>query len=134
MTNRQIESVKSRIDNKDYEFDRMHEISKSAHNLLLWLKAMVKLYDVHKKVEPLKKKVEEMEKITKVKKVELEDTKSLVKTLTEQLNEANDNSQKKQARLEELTRTAQNMERKLNAAEKLLSGLGREEIRWEKDR
>ena len=30
-----------------------------------------------------------MEKITKVKKVELEDTKNLVKTLTEQLNEAN---------------------------------------------
>ena len=30
-----------------------------------------------------------MEKITKVKKIELEDTKNLVKTLTEQLNEAN---------------------------------------------
>jgi len=30
---------------------------------------MVKLYDVHREVEPLKKKVEEMEKITKVKKI-----------------------------------------------------------------
>lgn len=28
---------------------------------------------------------------------------------------------------------ARNMKRKLNAAEKLLSGLGREEIRWKKD-
>ena len=46
----------------------MYEISKSAHNLLSWLKAMVKLYDVFKEVEPLKKKVEEMERITKVKK------------------------------------------------------------------
>ena len=40
-----------------------------------------------------------MEKITKVKKVELEDTKNLVKTLTEQLNEANYNSKKKKTRL-----------------------------------
>lgn len=29
---------------------------------------------------------------------------------------------------------ARTMERRLNAAEKLLSGLGREEIRWEKDK
>lgn len=38
----------------------MKEISKSADNLLLWLKAMVKLYTVYKQVQPLKKKVEEM--------------------------------------------------------------------------
>jgi uncharacterized protein (DUF342 family) len=40
---------------------------------------------------------------------------------------------KKQARLDELTEQANTMERKLNAAEKLLSGLGREEVRWTKD-
>lgn len=38
----------------------MHEISQAALNLLLWLKAMVKLYTVYKEVDPLKKKVEEM--------------------------------------------------------------------------
>jgi hypothetical protein len=43
----------------------MQEISKSAYNLLLWLKAMVKLYKVHKEVEPLKKQVDEMEKKAK---------------------------------------------------------------------
>ena len=75
-----------------------------------------------------------MEKITKVKKVELEDTKNLVKTLTEQLNEANENSRKKKTRLDELSTQAKTMERRLNAAEKLLSGLGREEVRWEKDK
>ena len=40
---------------------------------------------------------------------------------------------KKQARLEELTKQKETMQRKLNAAEKLLKGLGREEIRWTKD-
>jgi hypothetical protein len=49
------------------------------------------------------------------------------------LAEANENKRKKQDRLNELETDARNMKRKLNAAEKLLSGLGREEIRWKKD-
>ena len=38
--------------------------------------------------------------------------------------------EKKKTRLEELSFQAKTMERRLNAAQKLLSGLGREEIRW----
>ena len=57
VTKRQIDSVTDRLNNKDFEFDRMQEISSAAYNLLLWLKAMVKLYTVYKEVEPLKKKV-----------------------------------------------------------------------------
>ena len=49
----------------------MTEISKSADNLLLWLKAMVKLYNVYKQVEPLKKKVEEMERKANQMKIDL---------------------------------------------------------------
>lgn len=49
----------------------MESISKSADNLLLWLKAMVKLYHVYKQVEPLQKKVEEMEKKATQMKVDL---------------------------------------------------------------
>lgn len=60
VTRRQIDIVIERIANKEFEFDRMEEISRSAYNLLLWLNAMVKLYKVYKEVEPLKKKVEEM--------------------------------------------------------------------------
>lgn len=65
--------------------------------------------------------------------IDLEQINNLVETLTKQLHEANENRIKKQARLDELTQQATTMERKLNAAEKLLSGLGREEIRWGKD-
>ena len=75
VTKRQIDNVVDRINNKDFEFDRMYEISKSAYNLLLWLKAMVKLYHVFKQVEPLKKKVQEMEKKAAQMKVDLKETK-----------------------------------------------------------
>ena len=50
VTKRQIDNVVDRINNKEFEFDRMYDISKSAYNLLLWLKAMVKLYHVFKQV------------------------------------------------------------------------------------
>ncbi len=49
----------------------MESISKSADNLLNWLKAMVKLYTVYKLVEPLQKKVEEMEKKANQMKIDL---------------------------------------------------------------
>jgi hypothetical protein len=82
VTNRQIQIVIERLDNKSFEFDRMQEISKSAYNLLMWLKAMVKLYQVHKQVEPLKKAVEEMEKKAKQMAIDLEETNNLVEKLT----------------------------------------------------
>ena len=60
VTKKQMDSVIERINNPDNEFNRMQEISKSAYNLLLWLNAMVKLYEVHKKVEPLEAQVKLM--------------------------------------------------------------------------
>lgn len=133
VTKKQMDHVKERIANKDFEFDRMEIVSKAAYNLLLWLNAMVKLYEVFKQAEPLKKKVEEMEKKAHQMNIDLRETKELVESLSKQLAEAQENQRKKQARLSELTEQATTMERRLNAAEKLLSGLGREEIRWTKD-
>ena len=74
-----------------------------------------------------------MEKKARQMAIDLEHTNNLVETLTKQLHEAEQNQIKKEARLEDLTTQKQTMERKLNAAEKLLKGLGREEIRWTKD-
>ena len=56
----------------------MYDICKSAYNLLMWLKAMVKLYHVFKQVEPLKKKVEDMEKKAAQMKIDLKETKEMV--------------------------------------------------------
>lgn len=75
VTKKQIDTVVDRINNKEFEFERMESISKSADNLLLWLKAMVKLYHVYKLVEPLQKKVEEMEKKANQMKIDLKETK-----------------------------------------------------------
>lgn len=126
VTKRQIETVNDRIDNPENEFSRMQDISKSAYNLLLWLKAMVKLYEVNEQVKPLKQQVDTMTKKAEKMAKELDETNKLLDGLNRQLEEANSNRQKKQARLDFLTDQANTMIRRLNAAEKLLKGLARE--------
>lgn len=94
----------------------MQEISKSAYNLLLWLKSTVKLYDVNKQVEPLKQQVEIMTKKTEKMSKDLDETNKLLESLNKQLEDANINKRKKQARLDFLTDQANTMIRRLNAA------------------
>ncbi len=50
----------------------METISKSAYNLLLWLQAMMELYKIHSVVNPMRDKVDEMEKKTKKMAIELQ--------------------------------------------------------------
>ena len=44
--------------NPDNRLDEILSVSKAAAGLLTWAKATVNLYDVNKKVEPLKAKLE----------------------------------------------------------------------------
>lgn len=57
----------------------------------------------------------------------------LVDQLTLDLNTALEAKRAKQETLDYLSEQAATMERRLNAAEKLLTGLGREEERWTED-
>jgi len=50
------------------------------------------------------------------------------------LHDLNENKEKKQSVLDELTKQANLMSRRLNAAKKLIDGLGRERIRWNEDK
>lgn len=58
ITRSQIEKVKSMIADPANNLDNILNSSKAAAGLLTWVKATVNLYDVNKKVEPLKAKLE----------------------------------------------------------------------------
>lgn len=60
VTKGQIEKVKSIIANPDNRLEAIDTISAAAGGLLKWVKATVNLYEVHKKVEPLKIKLAQM--------------------------------------------------------------------------
>jgi dynein heavy chain len=129
----QIEKVRSIIANPDNRLDEIKTISKAAGGLFSWVKATVNLYDIHKKVEPLKEKLDKMTKKSIQTKEDLAKTEEELELLNKELAELEDNRQKKQARLEDLTASANLMAKRLNAAEKLISGLQRERDRWTED-
>lgn len=58
ITRTQIEKVKSMIADPVNNLENILNSSKAAAGLLTWVKATVNLYDVNKKVEPLKAKLE----------------------------------------------------------------------------
>merc|ERR1712224_323119 len=61
---------------------------------------------------------------------ELAVTEKLLAELNAELKELNDKFVIKKTQLDELTEKVQSMERKLNAATKLIDGLGGEQKRW----
>jgi dynein heavy chain len=94
----------------------------------------LKLYNVYKEVDPLKKKVELMDEECKKMERELNETQELLVKLSKDLKELNERREEKQSVLNNLTEQANLMNKRLNAAKKLITGLGREKIRWTEDR
>ena len=121
------------MNNPENRLDEIASVSKAAAGLLGWVKASVNLYEVHKKVEPLKNKLDAMTKKLAQLNEELKETNALIDRLNKDLGDLEENRSKKQARLDDLTEQATKMEKKLNAAKKLISGLGREQVRWTED-
>ena len=133
ITPKMISKIKSFFKNPDLNVDNMKNISKAGAGLLVWVIAIMKYYDVAKNVEPLKQKVKRMEKEQATQERELAKlTEMLARlkqdldTLSVQFNEAN-------TELEGLKNQADQMQRRLSAASKLLAGLASERKRWTED-
>jgi dynein heavy chain len=133
ISSKMIQKIKTFFKNPDLNIENMKSISKAGTGLLIWVVAIVKYYDVAKNVEPLRLKVKQMEKEQAIKEQELADLKETLsrlktelETLSNQFNEAN-------YELQGLKAQADQMQKRLTAASKLLAGLSSEKTRWTKD-
>ena len=113
--------------------DGMKAVSKAAAGMLTWVVAIVKYYDVAKNVEPLRKRVRQLEKDQAKGNAELKNLKEQLTEITQLLNTLGIAYEKSSGELESLTTEANTMERKLNAATKLINGLSSERSRWTGD-
>lgn len=95
--------------------------------------AIVNYYAVFRDVEPLKKKVRDMEKQQADSAKELAEINAALATLTKELAELDVRYREASAELATLKENAAIMERRLVAASKLISGLGSERDRWGAD-
>lgn len=99
----QIEKIKTIMQNPDNRLDEIQAVSKAAGGMFTWVKSTVNLYEVHKRVEPLKNRLEQMSKKAAELKSDLALTEQTIESLNKELADLEENRAKKQARLEDLT-------------------------------
>ena len=107
--------------------------SKAAGGLFEWVLSVNECYDVFKEVEPMRDNVKKLEKKAKESQDKLDSTQQKLEALNEKLRALNIIKEEKSSELNILQTKADEMTRKLNAAAKLITGLGSEQRRWTSD-
>ncbi len=100
---RQIDKIKSLKEKEKGQLENISGVSPAAASMYNWVNCTLNLYEVHKKVEPLKKKVEAMTKKLAQLREALKETEIVLEKLNKELTDLNENRTKKQTRLDELT-------------------------------
>lgn len=100
--------------------------SAAAAGLFKWATSTDQCYDIFKNVEPKRKMLEDLQKKSAQAQADLEATEKALNQLTESLGILNGKMKEKKDELDELERLSLEMTRKLNAASKLITGLGSE--------
>jgi len=134
ITSKQISGVKKYF--KQYPnltVENMGSVSKAGKGLLTWVDAISKYYDVARNVEPLRNKVKEMEKAQAKTEAELSSLNEMLGNLKSELAVLNTNFSAANGELSDLQATAATMEKRLDAASKLITGLTGERTRWTAD-
>jgi dynein heavy chain len=133
VSSNQIKLVKNILREMDVSVARMQEISTAGAGLLTFVLAVVGYCNVAKQIAPKRAAVASLEKNLALSKNEFSRLTKELKSLSAELTTLQANFHKAKAEQLELKQMAEVMERRLVAADKLVSGLGSERIRWGKD-
>ncbi|RYY37981.1 hypothetical protein EON62_00755, partial [archaeon] len=133
LNEKMIKKVQAYFREKDLNLEKMRTVSTAGAGLLQWVVAIKDYYAVARDVEPLKKKVKDMEKQQATSQHELAEITAALNRLTAELSDLDVKYKAASAELTELKERASIMERRLTAASKLIDGLGSERSRWSAD-
>jgi dynein heavy chain, axonemal len=129
----QIKLVKNILREMDVSVQRMLEISSAGAGLLKFVLAVVGYCNVAKQIAPKRAAVASLEKNLALSKNEFNKITKELKHLAEELDNLQKQFHTAKAEQLDLKQMAEIMERRLIAADKLISGLGSERIRWAAD-
>jgi dynein heavy chain len=133
ITSNQLKIVKNVLREMDVSVQRMQEISTAGAGLLKFVLAVIGYCNVAKVIAPKRAAVASLEKNLALSKNEFAKITKELKALGEQLGTLQTQFHTAKAEQLDLKKMADLMERRLSAADKLISGLGSERIRWKKD-
>lgn len=127
---KQMKAIREYTKDSKFNPEEVTKISTAGAGLLKWVFAMINYNKVARMVNPKRAAVANAEKTLSIKEVELVETKSELKCLQEELKQLSTQFEEKSARQQDLKQSAELMANRLNAAERLISGLASEKIRW----
>ncbi len=116
---------------ENFKADIVGRVSFAAKSLCMWVRAMEVYGRVYRVVEPKKKKLELANRQLAEKQATLHEAKGKLREVKEKLEELQRQYEEKLATKEDLKKTAELTELKLERAAKLVSGLAGERVRWE---
>ena len=128
-----IKKVMGYYKDPDFNLEKLKTVSKAGAGLFAWVDAIKEYYGVAKDVEPLRKKVADMERAQATGERELEEINALLAKLSAELAVLDSQYKAASGELKELAERAELMQKRLNAASKLVAGLGSESSRWTND-
>jgi dynein heavy chain len=133
ITPRMITKVQTFFKEPDFNLEKMKTVSRAGAGLFQWVVAIKEYYGVAKDVDPLRKKVADMEKAQALGERELGEIKDLLAKLSAEIADLDAKYRAAASELADLSAKAALMEKRLAAASKLILGLGSERGRWSAD-
>ncbi|EDO35852.1 predicted protein [Nematostella vectensis] len=133
ITTGQVKKCRDMLKEMNTTVEEMKEVSKAGAGLFKFVIAVMGYCSVAREIKPKREKVARLERNFHLSKRELEKIEKELKALEEELERLGkqyDDAMREKSSLQE---EAEIMERRLIAADKLISGLGSEKIRWTKD-
>ncbi|XP_029909103.1 dynein heavy chain 10, axonemal [Myripristis murdjan] len=129
----QVKTVKGFLANLQTSFEEMQAISKAGSGMLKFVEAVMGYCDVAREIKPKREKVARLERNFFQSKRELEHIQNELSAIQKELGALGDKYHAAMAEKQLLQEEAEVMERRLIAADKLISGLGSENERWTLD-
>ncbi|KFZ50352.1 Dynein heavy chain 10, axonemal, partial [Antrostomus carolinensis] len=133
ITQSQVKSVRALLKSLNTTFTEMELVSRAGLGMLKFVDAVMSYCDVVKEVKPKREKVARLERNYYLSKRELEKIKAELATLQNELKALGDKYQEAIKEKQQLQEEAEIMQRRLDAADKLIFGLRSENERWTKE-
>ncbi|XP_067910594.1 dynein axonemal heavy chain 10 isoform X6 [Heterodontus francisci] len=121
------------LKNLNTSFDEMQAISRAGAGMLKFVEAVMGYCDVAREIKPKREKVARLERNYYQSKRDLEKIQAELAAIQRELQALSDRYEAAMREKQQLQEEAEIMERRLVAADKLISGLGSENVRWTKD-
>ncbi|XP_062874230.1 dynein axonemal heavy chain 10 [Trichomycterus rosablanca] len=129
----QVKTVRGFLKNLNTSFEEMQAISKAGSGMLKFVEAVMGYCDVAREIKPKREKVARLERNYFQSKRELERIQSELAAIQKELGALGEKYSAAMVEKQTLQEEAELMERRLIAADKLISGLGSENKRWTED-